>query len=196
MVHEPDVSLQYTGRQFVLYTFKDLVIYSNFVSFQLKPPLSRYDRIWDVKLVLDLLTKISPAKKFSLQDLTLKTSMLFALVITQKQQTLHNLDITDMHIKRNCITFIITSLLKQSRPGNVGFNNELRSYPPDRRSCIYTYVIEHFDRTQVCRGKEKSLFVSYKKPHLKISKDTIARWLRKIKCLAGVDIKECKPHSV
>lgn len=164
--------------------------------FQLKPPLPRYNKIWDVRLVLNFLRKLSPAKKLSLQDLTLKTCMLVALVTSQRQQTLHNLSIKNMHIHASSITFVVTTLLKQSRPGNVGFNVKLLGYPPDRRLCVYTYLIEYLSRTKLCRGKEESLFVSYKKPHRKVTKDTIARWLRQIMSAAGINVSEYKPHSI
>ena len=43
---------------------------------------------------------------------------------------------------------------------------------------------------------ENQHFVSYTKPHDAVSKDTIARWIREVMCLAGADMSLFKAHSV
>ena len=45
------------------------------------------------------------------------------------------------------------------------------------------------------RNGEKHLFLSFKKPHHRVSKDTIGRWLKLIMSAAGVDTNRFKPHS-
>lgn len=164
--------------------------------FQLKPPLPRYQKIWDAQVVLKFLRQMSPAQKLSLKDLSMKTCMLLALVSAQRQQTLHKLDVKDMDIKTNAINFRVNTLLKNSRPGNVGVTVTVRAYPPDRRLCAYKYLVEYLKRTKMCRKGETKLFVSYKKPFKKVSRDTIARWLKSIMSQAGIDVTEFRPHSV
>ncbi|KAJ8050304.1 hypothetical protein HOLleu_03455 [Holothuria leucospilota] len=111
--------------------------------------------------------------------------MLLALVSSQRQRTLQLLDIVNMEITCTTISFTVTALIKQSRPGNVGHRLILKAYPPDKRLCIYTYVIEYLNRTKSCRGKEKRLFVSFKKPHGRVTTDTIGRWLKTVLSSAG-----------
>ena len=85
--------------------------------------------------------------------------------------------------------------MKTSKPGNTGVTVEFHAYPPDRRLCAYTYLLEYLRKTKICRGKETKLFVSYRKPHCKVSVDTIARWLKTVMHRAGVDVRQFKPHS-
>ncbi|KAJ8041056.1 hypothetical protein HOLleu_11755 [Holothuria leucospilota] len=161
--------------------------------FNLKP---RYNQTWDVRLVLNYLRKLSLANKLGLKDLTLKTLMLLALVSSQRQQTLHKLDVRKMELKVNKVIFFVEDLLKHNRPGNTGLKLEFCSYPPDRRLCIHTYLMEYLKRTKKCRGRETSLLVSYGKPFSKVSTSTIARWLRTVMHNAGVDVTVFKPHSI
>lgn len=43
---------------------------------------------------------------------------------------------------------------------------------------------------------EKSFFISFKKPHGRITRDTLARWLRTLMGQAGINTEHFKPHSV
>ena len=122
--------------------------------------------------------------------------MLLALLSSHRQQTLHKLDMKKMELKANKVIFFVDDLLKTSKPGNTGLQLEFRSYPPDRRLCVHTYLSEYLKRTSTHRGSETVLFLSFKKPFGKISISTIARWLRTVMICAGVDVKVFKPHSV
>ena len=165
-------------------------------AFNLKPSLPRYTEIWDVHIVFNYLRRLAPATKLGLQDLTLKTCMLVALLTAQRKQTLHLLNITDMTIKRSKFIFYVKEILKTSKPGSHGLQVELAAYPPDRRLCVYTYLVEYLKRTKVCRGKERYLSVSYIKPHSRVSVDTISRWLMTVMQRAGLNVSVFKPHSV
>ena len=164
--------------------------------FQLKPPCPRYSSIWDVKIILDYLRRLSPAPKLSLRDLSMKTVVLMSLVSAQRQQTLHMLNIQDMEVTPRSFTFKVKTLLKTSKPGHVGELLKFRAYPPDRRLCVHNYLQEYLRRTLTCRGKEQSLFISFQKPFKSVSKDTIARWIRSVMLCAGIDVELFKPHSV
>ena len=49
--------------------------------------------------------------------------------------------------------------------------------------------------TEKLRGSETSLFVSFCKPYRKVSKDTIARWVKTVMKASGIDTSLFKPHS-
>lgn len=163
--------------------------------FNLKTPKPHYDVVWDVKLVLDYLRQLLHTPNvLGLRDLTKATCMLIALVSAQRQQTLHKLNIENMTIKPNAIAFYV-QLVKQSKPGNAGIKVELLAYDQDKRICEYRHLLEYLKRTQSLRGNEKQLFVSYKKPYRKVSKDTLGRWIKQVMAAAGVDTSQFKPHS-
>ena len=48
-------------------------------------------------------------------------------------------------------------------------------------------IKEYLRRTKVFRDGHTQLLLSYLKPHLPISKDTLARWIRDVLHKAGVD---------
>ncbi len=163
--------------------------------FNTKPPKPRYTTMWDANIVLNYLKRLSPAHKLGLRDLTLKTCMLIALLSAQRQQTLTFLKVDKMRIKENSITFYVDQLLKQSRPGNVGTKVVLRAYAADKRLCVYKYLLTYLKETKSVRNGESQLFVSYRQPYQKVSKDTIARWIKTVMRQAGVDTELFKAHS-
>ena len=85
--------------------------------FQLKPSLPRYNTIWDVKTVLKHLSTLHSPQNLSLKNLTLKTTMLLALLSGQRSQTLQSLSIRNMELDHNKCVFTIDKLLKTTKPG-------------------------------------------------------------------------------
>ena len=163
--------------------------------FNLRPPKPRYKEIWDVKLVFNYLRKFSPAKSLSLKNLTLKLVMLMALISAQRVQSLHLLNLEKMQLKNNKAVFVIDHLLKQSRPGNAGKILDLQAYPADRRLCVLTYLKQYIAATQELRADEKYLLISYKRPHKRISTQTVSRWIKSTLAAAGIDVNVYKAHS-
>ena len=49
--------------------------------------------------------------------------------------------------------------------------------------------------TSDLRGTQTHLFISYVKPHKRVSSDTISRWIKYTLSRAGVDITRFKAHS-
>ena len=163
--------------------------------FNLHPPAPRYKEVWDVRLVLDFLRSLSPIASLGLRDITLKLCMLIALISAQRCQTLHLLRIDCMKFKSNSVTFTVKELLKQSKPGNTGLTLNLKAYPPDRRLCICRVLKHYLLCTKPLRKNSKQLFISYRKPHEPVGKQTISRWLCKVLHQAGVDTSLYKAHS-
>ena len=164
--------------------------------FNTNPPVPKYNDTWDPDIVLTLLRNWAPAQTLDLKKLTLKVVMLVLLVTGQRVQTLEFLDIRYMKQSRSSITFVLPSLIKQSRPGFSNPPIKLRSYAPDRRLCIYVYLTEYLKRTKTLRNSDTALFLTFKAPHHKASKDTIARWIRGVLTFAGIDTSKYGPHSV
>ena len=88
--------------------------------FTKRPSLPRYS-VWDVAIVLKYLKTVHPLEDVHLRDLTLKITMLIALLSGQRCQTIHALDMSDMqvlcHLNQQYV-FQINKLLKTSRPGS------------------------------------------------------------------------------
>ena len=122
--------------------------------------------------------------------------MLSALVMGQRCQTLHlmNLGQVRRHPDTSYI-FAIDQLVKQSAPGRAQPVLRLPRFVADSTLCVATVLDEYIVRTSSLRGEEQQLFISYAKPHHRVSKDTISRWIKTVMQKAGVDTTIFKPHS-
>ena len=73
--------------------------------------------------------------------------MLMALLSGQRCQTLHALNTSNMKVYDNKIVFIVSDLLKSSKPGKQCTTLEFVSYDKDPRLCLVSYLKEYLDRT-------------------------------------------------
>ena len=63
--------------------------------FEMKPPMPRYNYIWDVNIVLDYLRLMSPCSDIPLSHLTYKLLMLVALASSQRVQTIREIKVNN-----------------------------------------------------------------------------------------------------
>ena len=162
------------------------------------PPTPRYQSTLDVQPVLTYLAATNPVDKLDLKMLTLKLVMLIALVSAQRGQSLHILDIGPGRMKEvpdGYGEFLLTSHIKQSRPGYKAPTVVMRAYAANPSLCVCTCLKENLKRTKPLRGTESTLFVSFTKPHKRVSRETLSRWIRTVMTSAGVDTTIFKPHS-
>ena len=131
------------------------------------PPMPRYQSTWDVQPVLSYLSGLSPMEKLDLKTLTLKVTMLVALVSAQRSQTLHMLNINFMKDTSSCFEFVLPAHIKQSRPGYRPQPVMLHAYPHDKSLCVYSYLTEYLKRTQPLRGKKKLSYFLASPDHTK-----------------------------
>ena len=97
------------------------------------------------------------------------------------------------YFKANGVLFKIPGLTKCAglkRPLQKLF---LASFPPDRRLCFVKYLKHYKKVTKNLRQKAENtphlLFISYMyvKPHKPVTSATIARWVKTVLSLAGID---------
>lgn len=168
--------------------------------FNLRPPLPRYAATWDVQPVLRRLQSMHPLHTLSLKDLSLKLVMLMALTQAARVQTLHLLTIKGVCIEQDFFMVPLSGNIKQCRPQfNVRVIKFL-AYTKDASLCVCETLRQYLDRTRELRqgmGQESySLFLSFIKPHKAVTRDTIARWIRKMLDMSGVDTTTFKAGSV
>ena len=84
--------------------------------FETRPSLPRYKDIWDVSTVLEYLKTLHPPEDLTLKELTLKLTMLLALLSAQRCQTLQALSIGNMVLTDDKCSFHFSKPLKTSRP--------------------------------------------------------------------------------
>ncbi|MPC93505.1 hypothetical protein E2C01_088635 [Portunus trituberculatus] len=168
--------------------------------FNLRSPLPRYAATWDIQPVLRQLQSMHPLYMLSLKDLTLKLVMLMALTQAARVQTLHLLTIKGLCIEQDFIMVPLSGNIKQCRPQFNVCVIKFQTYPKDASLCVYGTLRQYLARTQELRqgmGQESySLFLSFIKPHKAVTRDTIARWLRKMLDRSGVDTTTFTAGSV
>jgi hypothetical protein len=153
--------------------------------FHNRPNLPKHPVVWDVQVVLDYLGE---EEDDSLLFLSGKLCLLFLLLSAQRCQTLHLIKLKDIIINSKQITILTNHILKQSRPT---FHLEpitLVNYPKNEKLCIVKTFEKYLSRTEVLRySEDQSLLISTQSPHKGVSKDTIARWVKRILTNAGID---------
>lgn len=117
-----------------------------------------------------------------------------AITSAQRGQTLHALDTKHMELHKSSVIFRIKDVLKQSRPGKGLPTVKFLAYAPDRRLCVVRYIYAYLKRTNSLR-EDSQLLISYKAPHKKVGRNTIARWIKTIMQMAGIDTDTFKAHS-
>ena len=163
--------------------------------FNLRPPGTKSNVVWDVSVVLQKLRELHPLHKLSLKELTLKLTMLLMLTIAARTQTLQLLSLEGMRRTESDVTLTLTGLLKQSRPGYCPSEMTFKKYPSDPRICVIKTLDEYLVKTKKLRNTNK-LLISYTKPYGPVTKDTISRWLRHIMEMSGININVFKVHSI
>ena len=111
--------------------------------------------------------------------------------------TIHKFQLSNLQLTDALAIFNITVPLKQSKPSRKPQPVIFHQYPHNEQLCPVRLV-------QVYLGQRKSLsvakpsdafFLTHRRPHHPASKDTIARWVKTVLHLSGVNIDIYKPHS-
>ena len=164
--------------------------------FQTRPAFPRYTSTWDISVVLNYLKTLHAPKDMTLKCLTYKLVMLCDLVMGQRCQTLHLMNLSQMHRDLNMsYVFHIDRLVKQSAPGRDQPVLNIPRFSSESQLCVATVLEEYVNRTSSLGGKEQQLFISFARPHHGVSKDTISRWIRSVLQEDGIDTTVFKPHS-
>ena len=88
----------------------------------------------------------------------------------------------------------IRARLKQTNARNNKFIVELRSFEEDSSICVVECLKSYLKATEKIRNSSK-LLVSFLKPHNRVSKQTISRWIKKVMSESGIDTDIFKSHS-
>ena len=162
--------------------------------FNLRPPVARYTAIWDVNLVLNFLNVMLVQ---DLKDLSMKLATLLMILSGNRVNMLTYFDVEHMYITEQEVTFTFGHVLKTTRPN---FNSKpmtFRAYQGCPSLCPVTAIWNYLD-IQNRLTDDKSLFISTKPNkgiHKGVSSDTIARWIKDMLALAGINSGRYTAHS-
>jgi hypothetical protein len=172
---------------------KDCHLISRFMRgiFLKNPPVPRYAFTWDVTCVLKFLSSLFPLDKIPLKLLTYKAVSLIALATAPRAQTLVSMNLDYMLKEQHAVIFSFPGLLKTSRSGH-SYSLKIEHFK-DEKLCPFhtlTYYLNVVRRVRLTR----SVFISYV-TYKSVTTSTIARWLKSVLVLSGIDISKFSAHS-
>lgn len=159
----------------------------------IKPPQARYDTIWDPSIVLDKINDLGPNSSLNLKLLSLKLVSLLMLTTGHRVQTIHCIQLPYLIFTPTGLLIKIPDLLKTSRLSQNQPTLSFEYYHNNLNLCVITTLKHYLKVTKSIRPSQK-LFICFVKPHKPATKDTIARWLKLMLKLAGID-DNFKAHS-
>ena len=149
----------------------------------------------EVSLVLEYLRHLPGLENISLKDHSRKFATLLCLLTGQRCQTIHKFDIKYIQFFQDRYFVNVREKLKHTRPGRHQDQFELIPFTQDARLCVVQRLKSYINRTKELRATSSKLFSSYIKPFKPVRKDTIARWIKSVLKVSGVDIDKFSTHS-
>ena len=180
-----DGSKQWNNQSDILRFFKGI--------FNLKPPKPRYTTTWDVDILLRFLKTLMPLKDLPLKELTLKAVAPTALVSGSRAQTIHEMKVSLCTKSDNKMSFMFDTTLKTSKSAKKPSVLVIHKFH-EESLCVFLTLKEYLNRTQQIRHSDH-LWLSWKKPHNQIGRQTISRWLKLCLKLCGIDTDQFSGHS-
>jgi hypothetical protein len=164
----------------------------------LNPPEVRYTETWSLDKVLTHIETLGPNSSMSMDKLSAKLAMLLAAVGISRVSELTSIcyiperKLANAWVLRRRAWKKNTSISSASKPTLI-----VPCFADNELLCPVLCLKEYLDRTVPVRGiAQDQLFLALKPPHLMVSGDTIARWLKQIMIQAGIDTSIYKAHSV
>ena len=166
--------------------------------FQLRPPQPRYATTWRVSKVVQYISSL-----VSNSNLSTKLSSyvgLLALTAPDRPSGHAACDLRFRYFHPEGIQFKLLELTKTARQGQDPKSCFHASFPENEHLCVCKCLQEYEARTLQWRTQDPSkpnkLLLSHINPHKPVSPATLARWLKELMQLAGVDTTIFKGHSV
>ena len=148
--------------------------------FNERPPQSRYQQTWDVKLVLDYFENLNDDNNLlSDKDLTEKLTMLLALALVGRSE-IDAFDIRYMNLSDEVVVFHWSRLTKNRKQGSPPLEVSLGSFSHNSNlcviSCLNVYLQRVANRRKSNDGIHKpQLLLSTVKPYVEVVSSTVAR---------------------
>ena len=165
--------------------------------YNIKPvfPIKSQVAKWDPNKVLTVLEDWWPLETLTLKELTLKVTFILAITTGQRVNTLSNILIDNLYFTDDKCTIFFDQLLKTSRRRYHQEPIQLFAFE-NTKLCIFHLLKHYLEITKDLR-KDNQLLISFKKPHRKITSDSVSRWIKLVLKLANIDVinNSIKAHS-
>ena len=161
--------------------------------FELEPQFPKYSLVWDLSILLRYMRMLDDPANLPLGLLGKKLAIMICILAGgQRCQTIHAINVPDIRIVNGTCYIPFYTKLKQTKRGRHLAPLEFKVYG-NPKLCVITNLTEYLKKTQAVRT-DGALFISYQKPHRRVSKDTISRWVKEMMVSAGINT-EFVTHS-
>ena len=159
--------------------------------YNLRPPIAKYSSMWDINEVLVYMESMIVE---NLKDMSCKLATLFMLLSGTRVNMLTHMKMQYMHITDQEVTFTFDEVLKTSAPNNNMKPMVFRAYVSRPKLCPVACIWEYLEMRALI-SDSNNLFVTTKKPHKGASSETLARWIKDMLKLSGIDSGRYTAHS-
>ena len=130
-----------------------------------RPPLPRYQYIWDVEIVIRKMKEMPENSNLNLEQLSIKLVTLLGLCAINRSSELGALNVKWMSKTNDGYKCSFGIKVKHSRQGKPAPHVSFHSFPQDRKVCPMTCIDDYKERTMASRTQNNTnaLFLSWKK---------------------------------
>lgn len=162
-------------------------------TFRSRPPKPRYLFTWDPGVMLRYWNAQGPNHQLSLQQLSIKTISLLALVTAHRVQTFAGIKTENIKRTETELKIFVTNLIKTSSPQS---HQPLLNLPffEKEHICVARTILAYLERTKSLR-LSNCLFMALKQPHKPVGSQTLSRWIKMGLHLSGVNTDIFTAHS-
>jgi hypothetical protein len=152
------------------------------------PTIPRYNLTWDTSIVLNYLSTLGN-ESISIEMLSKKLITLLALVTAHRLQTLSIIKICNIEKTDTKICIKIPDIIKTSGLNRVQPILVLPFFLERPEICPAKSLITYLNRTKELRNNNNvdDLFISFKKPHSRVSSQTLSRWVKLVLEESGIN---------
>ena len=147
------------------------------------PPSPKYTQLWDINSVLEFFTNWLDNSSLSLKQLSAKLTIILSLISCKKVSDVKALDLSNRMFTSQGVLFNIVQRTK-TKLSSV----EYPSFPINPKLCVVLCLQEYEKCTGAFRTSPAQLLISFVKPHPPVSSATLARWVKWVMGLAGIDV--------
>lgn len=162
--------------------------------FRSRPTKPKYNYTWNPTVVLRYINSLGKNEQLPIEILGKKLLILLALTTAHRVQTFSNIRISNIAQNGNEIQILITDLIKTSNPNNFQPLLRLPFFRENINLCVASVLSQYIGKTSTLR-QNSFLFISHKKPHKKVTSQTLSRWIKDMLANSGINTNLFKAHS-
>jgi hypothetical protein len=168
--------------------------------FHLRPPEPRYSYTWKVWTVIAFIRSLGKNENLDLKLLSFKLVVLLGLTAPDRSSDLVKRDLRFRTFLPEGVSFELPGLSKTSKVGDYPKLSFHAAFPQDKDLCPVECLKSYEYKTRESRPKDNTqpnpLFLSHIRPFKPVSSSTLARWIKCLLSLAGIDTTIFSAHSL